>query len=75
MRLYGGWPRSGCAKTTGFQGKLRLPKKRGYTPLPKMRKRLENRTPLWFLPPQMIRIFAETSSKNAEINSKHAENS
>jgi len=43
-----------------FQGKLRLAKKRGYTPLPIMRKPLEKGTSLWFLPPEMTRIFAET---------------
>jgi len=42
-----------------FQGKLRLAKKGGCTPLSKMRKTLENRTSLWFLTPEMTRIFAE----------------
>ena len=49
-----------------FQGKLRLAKKGGYTPLPKMQKPLGNRISLWFLPSEMTRIFAETGPNHAE---------
>jgi hypothetical protein len=38
-----------------------------------MRKTLENRTSLWFLPPEIMRIFAETRLKNAETIRKSAE--
>jgi len=47
------------AKTTGFPGSSAQCQKRGYTPLPKMRKPLEKGTWLWFLTPEMTRIFAE----------------
>jgi hypothetical protein len=42
-----------------FQDKLRLAKKGGYTPLPKMRKPLEKGLGLWFLTAEKTRIFAE----------------
>jgi hypothetical protein len=49
-----------------FQGKLRLAKKRGYTPPKKMRNPRENGPALWFLPPETMRIFAETEPIHAE---------
>jgi hypothetical protein len=56
-----------------FQGELRLPKKGGVYPPPKTRKTLENRTSLWFLPSEIMRILAETERIHAENLSNHAE--
>jgi len=73
MHFYGCWQQPDVQNRRLFQDILRVQKKRGYTPLPKMRKPPEKSPSLWFLPPEMTRIFAETERIHAEIISNHAE--
>jgi hypothetical protein len=58
-RLYGGWVAANPQKRRDFQGFLRVAKKGGYIPPSKRRNPREKGTSLWFLTPEMTRIFAE----------------